>query len=128
MYVVVAPVRMKTPARIHLWVFSRYDELRRSLSDPRLSSRSAPSAHVIPNVDLEHGAGSVAILQFGLFRHVVGDVADRRQVTGQESMWSRRCRPRTGTGGCSPDPDRIDVTRQIATHLGSGAGRHRCLG
>lgn len=57
------PTRMSTPAGVDVWVFSRYDDVRRILADPRLSSRSAPSAHVILNADLEHATGTVAILQ-----------------------------------------------------------------
>jgi len=57
------PTRMSTSAGVDAWVFSRYDDVRRILADPRLSSRFAPSAHVIPNADLEQAGGTVAILQ-----------------------------------------------------------------
>jgi cytochrome P450 len=58
------------PAGADVWGFSRYDDVRRILADPRLSLRSAPSAHVIPNVDLEHATGTVAILQDDGHKHL----------------------------------------------------------
>jgi cytochrome P450 len=64
------PVRMSTPAGVDAWVFSRYDDVRRILTDPRLSSRSAPSAHVVPGADVEQAVGTVAILQDDGDRHL----------------------------------------------------------
>jgi cytochrome P450 len=61
---------MATPAGVNAWVFTRYDDVRRVLTDPRLSSRSAPSAHVIPGADLDRAVGTAAILQDDGDRHI----------------------------------------------------------
>ncbi|WP_433018064.1 cytochrome P450 [Kribbella sp. CA-294648] len=57
------PVEMSTPAGVNAWVFTRFDDVRRVLADPRLSSRLAPSAHAVPGADLDRQIGTAAILQ-----------------------------------------------------------------
>jgi len=61
--------KVSTPAGVDAWVVSRYDEVRSVLSDSRLSSRSAPSAHVVPDADLEREVESGSILQNDGERH-----------------------------------------------------------
>ena len=61
--------KVSTPAGVDAWVFSRYDDVRSVLTDPRLSSRSAPSAHVVPEADLEREVESGSILQNDGERH-----------------------------------------------------------
>jgi cytochrome P450 len=61
--------KVSTPAGVDAWVFSRYDDVRAVLTDPRLSSRSAPSAHVVPEADLEREVESGSILQNDGERH-----------------------------------------------------------
>ncbi|MBB5841612.1 cytochrome P450 [Kribbella italica] len=73
------PTRVSTPAGVDAWVFSRYDDVRKVLTDPRLSSRSAPSAHVVPGADLEREIEDGSILQSDGERH--SDV--RRLVTSE---------------------------------------------
>ncbi len=60
---------MSTPAGVDAWVFSRYQDVRSVLADARLSSRSAPSAHVVPDADLEREVESGSILQNDGERH-----------------------------------------------------------
>jgi cytochrome P450 len=60
---------VSTPAGVDAWVFSRYYDVRSVLSDTRLSSRSAPSAHVVPGADLEREVESGSILQNDGERH-----------------------------------------------------------
>ncbi|WP_112237060.1 cytochrome P450 [Kribbella monticola] len=55
--------KVSTPAGVDAWVVSRYDEVRKVLGDSRLSSRSAPSSHVVPGADLEWEVESGSILQ-----------------------------------------------------------------
>lgn len=55
--------KVSTPAGVDAWVFSRYDDVRSVLTDSRLSSRSAPSAHVVPDADLEREVDSGSIVQ-----------------------------------------------------------------
>jgi cytochrome P450 len=55
--------KVSTPAGVDAWVFSRYDDVRSVLTDSRLSSRSAPSAHVVPEADLEREVDSGSIVQ-----------------------------------------------------------------
>ncbi|NEA35265.1 cytochrome P450 [Streptomyces sp. SID13031] len=62
--------KVSTPAGVDAWVFSRYDEVRSVLTDSRLSSRSAPSAHVVPDADLEREVDSGSILQVDGAHHV----------------------------------------------------------
>jgi cytochrome P450 len=62
-------VKVSTPAGVEAWVFSRYDDVRTVLADSRLSSRSAPSAHVVPRADLEREVESGSILQNDGERH-----------------------------------------------------------
>jgi cytochrome P450 len=57
------PSKVSTPAGVDAWVFSRYDDVRTVLRDSRLSSRSAPSAHVVPGADLEREIESGSIIQ-----------------------------------------------------------------
>lgn len=61
--------KVSTPAGVDAWVFSRYDDVRGVLTDSRLSSRSAPSAHVVPGADLEREVESGSILQNDGERH-----------------------------------------------------------
>jgi cytochrome P450 len=61
--------KVSTPAGIDAWVFSRYDDVRSVLTDTRLSSRSAPSAHVVAEADLEREVESGSILQNDGERH-----------------------------------------------------------
>ncbi|MFD6338564.1 cytochrome P450 [Streptomyces sp. NPDC060131] len=44
--------RASCPVGTDAWVVSRYEDVRAALSDPRLSSRAAPSTHIVPNADL----------------------------------------------------------------------------
>lgn len=57
-----APSKVSTPAGVDAWVFTRYDDVRTVLRDPRLSSRSAPSEHVVVGADLEREIESGQIL------------------------------------------------------------------
>ncbi|MFB6724447.1 cytochrome P450 [Kribbella sp. NPDC056345] len=57
-----APSKVSTPAGVDAWVFTRYDDVRTVLRDPRLSSRSAPSEHVVVDADLEREVESGQIL------------------------------------------------------------------
>ncbi|MDX6263905.1 MAG: hypothetical protein QOH84_5593 [Kribbellaceae bacterium] len=61
--------KVSTPAGVDAWLVSRYDEVRSVLPDSRLSSRSAPSAHVVPGTDLEREVESGSILQTDGERH-----------------------------------------------------------
>ncbi|TDU82454.1 cytochrome P450 [Kribbella voronezhensis] len=61
--------KVSTPAGVDAWVVSRYDEVRKVLADARVSSRSAPSAHVVPGADLEREVESGSILQNDGERH-----------------------------------------------------------
>lgn len=61
--------KVATPVGVDAWVFSRYDEVRKVLADPRLSSRVAPSTHVVPGADLEREVESGSILQSDGERH-----------------------------------------------------------
>jgi cytochrome P450 len=61
--------KVSTPAGVDALVFSRYDDVRSVLTDPRLSSRSAPSAHVVPRADLRREVESGSILQNDGERH-----------------------------------------------------------
>ncbi|ADB33857.1 cytochrome P450 [Kribbella flavida DSM 17836] len=63
------PAKVSTPLGVDVWVVSRYAEVREVLSDPRLSSRSAPSAHAVPEADLEREVESGSILQNDGARH-----------------------------------------------------------
>ncbi|MEU4195889.1 cytochrome P450 [Kribbella sp. NPDC026611] len=54
--------KVSTPAGVDAYVASRYDEVRTLLRDTRLSSRSAPSDHVIPDADLDRDVESGQIL------------------------------------------------------------------
>ncbi|GAB3835053.1 cytochrome P450 [Kribbella italica] len=63
------PTKVSTPLGIDAWVVSRYDEVREVLSNPNLSSRSAPSAHMSPHADLEREVDSGSILQNDGERH-----------------------------------------------------------
>jgi cytochrome P450 len=54
--------RVSTPAGVEAYVASRYDDVRTLLRDNRLSSRSAPSDHMVPNADLDREAESGSIL------------------------------------------------------------------
>ncbi|WBQ07623.1 cytochrome P450 [Kribbella sp. CA-293567] len=63
------PTKVSTPAGVDAWVFSRYDDVRSVLSDRRLSSRLAPSTHVVPEADLDREADSGSILQNDGERH-----------------------------------------------------------
>jgi cytochrome P450 len=58
-----APVKVATPAGVDAYVISRYDDVRTLLRDPRLSSRLAPSDHVVPDADLDRAAETGSILQ-----------------------------------------------------------------
>jgi cytochrome P450 len=55
--------KVACPVGVDAWVVSRYDDVRTVLADPRLSSRSAPSAHVNPEADLDREVGPGSILQ-----------------------------------------------------------------
>jgi cytochrome P450 len=61
--------KVSTPAGVDAWVFSRYDDVRSVLADRRLSSRLAPSTHVVPDADLEREVESGSILQNDGDRH-----------------------------------------------------------
>ncbi|TDW54775.1 cytochrome P450 [Kribbella pratensis] len=54
--------KVATPAGVDAYVVSRYDDVRTLLRDSRLSSRSAPSDHVVPGADLDREADSGSIL------------------------------------------------------------------
>jgi cytochrome P450 len=54
--------KVSTPAGVDAYVVSRYDEVRTLLRDSRLSSRSAPSDHVVPDADLHRDVESGSIL------------------------------------------------------------------
>ncbi|MEU8226802.1 cytochrome P450 [Kribbella sp. NPDC048915] len=58
-----APVKVSTPAGVDAYLISRYDEVRALLRDSRLSSRLAPSDHVVPDADLDREVESGSILQ-----------------------------------------------------------------
>jgi cytochrome P450 len=58
-----APAKVSTPAGVDAYVISRYDDVRTLLRDSRLSSRLAPSDHVVPDADLDREAESGSILQ-----------------------------------------------------------------
>jgi len=55
--------KVATPAGVDAYVISRYDDVRKLLRDGRLSSRLAPSDHVVPDADLEREVESGSILQ-----------------------------------------------------------------
>ena len=55
--------KVATPAGVDAYVISRYDDVRKLLRDGRLSSRLAPSDHVVPDADLERAVESGSILQ-----------------------------------------------------------------
>lgn len=57
------PTKVSTPAGVDAWLFSRYEEVRSVLTDRRLSSRVAPSMHVVPEANLEQEVESGSILQ-----------------------------------------------------------------
>jgi len=61
--------KVSTPAGVDAWLFSRYDDVREVLGTRRLSSRSAPSAHIYPATDLEREVESGSILQQDGDRH-----------------------------------------------------------
>ncbi|MEV8378195.1 cytochrome P450 [Kribbella sp. NPDC056861] len=61
--------KVSTPAGVDAWVFSRYDDVRSVLADRRLSSRLAPSTHVVPEADLERQVDSGSVLQNDGDRH-----------------------------------------------------------
>ena len=58
-----APAKVSTPAGVDAYVISRYDDVRALLRDSRLSSRLAPSDHVVPDADLDREVESGSILQ-----------------------------------------------------------------
>ncbi|GAA3133955.1 cytochrome P450 [Kribbella aluminosa] len=58
-----APAKVSTPAGVDAYVISRYDDVRTLLRDTRLSSRLAPSEHVVPDADLDREVESGSILQ-----------------------------------------------------------------
>ncbi|MFC9691661.1 cytochrome P450 [Kribbella sp. NPDC056951] len=58
-----APSKVSTPAGVDAWVFTRYDDVRTVLRDARLSSRSAPSEHVVVGAELDREVESGQILQ-----------------------------------------------------------------
>ncbi|MFD7157452.1 cytochrome P450 [Kribbella sp. NPDC059898] len=58
-----APAKVSTPAGVDAYVISRYDDVRTLLRDSRLSSRLAPSDHVVPDADLDREVESGSILQ-----------------------------------------------------------------
>ncbi|MFB9903605.1 cytochrome P450 [Allokutzneria oryzae] len=45
----IAP--LSCPIGLDAWVLTRHEDIRTALVDPRLSSRGAPSNHVVPNAD-----------------------------------------------------------------------------
>ncbi|MCU1683824.1 MAG: cytochrome [Amycolatopsis sp.] len=55
--------RVSCPAGVDAWLVTRYDDARTVLADPRLSSRRAPSMHVVPNADLDDVPDIRSILQ-----------------------------------------------------------------
>jgi cytochrome P450 len=61
--------KVSTPVGVDAWVFSRYDDVREVLTDPRLSSRVAPSTHVVAGADLDREIESGSILQNDGERH-----------------------------------------------------------
>ncbi|WP_328326445.1 cytochrome P450 [Kribbella sp. NBC_00382] len=63
------PTKVSTPAGIDAWLVTRYADVRAVLPDARLSSRSAPSAHVVPGADLDREVESGSILQADGERH-----------------------------------------------------------
>ncbi|MGW7684627.1 cytochrome P450 [Kribbella sp. NPDC054772] len=79
-----APTKVSTPAGVDAYVVSRYDDVRTVLRDSRLSSRSAPSEHVVPDADLEREVESGSILQVDgaahkrLRRMLAGEFAVKR--------------------------------------------------
>ncbi|MFF1821296.1 cytochrome P450 [Kribbella sp. NPDC058245] len=64
-----APSKVSTPAGVDAWVVSRYNDVRTVLRDPALSSRSAPSDHVIAAVELDREVESGSILQVDGLAH-----------------------------------------------------------
>jgi cytochrome P450 len=63
------PTKVSTPAGVEAWLVSRYADVRAVLPDARLSSRSAPSAHVVPGAELDRQVESGSILQNDGERH-----------------------------------------------------------
>jgi len=55
--------KVTTPAGVDAWVVTRYDDVRTILRDPRLSSRNAPSEHVVVDAELDREVESGSILQ-----------------------------------------------------------------
>jgi cytochrome P450 len=58
-----SPTKVATPAGVDAYVVSRYDDVRTVLRDSRLSSRSAPSDHVVPDADLDREIHSGSLIQ-----------------------------------------------------------------
>jgi cytochrome P450 len=59
----VAPTKVSTPAGVDAWVVTGYDEVKSVLRDDRLSSRLAPSDHVVVDADLDRVAQAGSVLQ-----------------------------------------------------------------
>ncbi|MFC0628464.1 cytochrome P450 [Kribbella deserti] len=61
--------KVATPAGVDAWLVSRYDDVRTALRDRRLSSRLAPSMHVVAGADLDRPAESGSILNLDGAEH-----------------------------------------------------------
>jgi cytochrome P450 len=58
-----AITRTRCPAGVDAWVVSRYEDVRTVLSAPGISSRKAPSTHIVPGADLDRPVMSGNIMQ-----------------------------------------------------------------
>ncbi|WP_328992414.1 cytochrome P450 [Kribbella sp. NBC_01245] len=61
--------KVSTPAGVDAWMVSRYDDLRTVLRDRRLSSRLAPSDHVVEDADLDREVDAGSILNLDGAEH-----------------------------------------------------------
>jgi len=56
-------VKVATPVGVDAWIVSRHDEVREAFADPRLSSRLAPSTHMVASADVDRKVDSGSIVQ-----------------------------------------------------------------
>lgn len=71
--------KVSTPAGVDAFLISRYDDVRAVLADRRMSSHSAPSGHMEPQLDLQREVESGSILQNDGAQHT----RLRRLLTGE---------------------------------------------